>query len=149
MFEIIPLSIWCKQFGKGQNQNNPSCVDLFVNNSYRNFQNTSTISKGLSDFQKMYITVLKTKFEKTKPKEITYWDYKKFDESNFKFELKSSLTKGCATYGEFEDIFLKVLQKHAPLKKKLIRANHAPYMKKGLEEIYDEKIWTWNKVLLI
>ena len=63
---------------------------------------------------------------------ITYRDYKTFDESNFKFELKSSLTKGCATYGEFEDIFLKVLQKHAPLKKKLIRANHAPYMTKAL-----------------
>ena len=29
---------------------NPSCVDLFLTNSYRSFQNTSTLSTGLSDF---------------------------------------------------------------------------------------------------
>ena len=117
-----------------KNPSNPSCVDLFHTSSYRSFQNTSTISTGLSEFHKMFVTVLKTKFEKTKPKEITYRDYKIFDESNFKFELDSSLTKGCATYGEFEDIFLKVLKKHAPLKRKFIRANHAPYMTKALRK---------------
>ena len=48
--------------------------------------------------------------------------------------MKSSLKKDCANYGEFEDIFLIVLQNHAPLKKKLIRANHAPYMTKALRK---------------
>ena len=117
-----------------KNPENPSCVDLFLTNSYHSFQNTSVISTGLSDFHKMPVTVLKTKFENTKPKEITYRNYKKFDENDFKFELKSSLKKDCANYGEFEDIFLRVFQKHAPLKKKLIRANHAPYMTKALRK---------------
>ena len=31
---------------------NPSCIDLFITNSYRSFQNTTTISTGLSDFHK-------------------------------------------------------------------------------------------------
>ena len=80
----------------------------------------------------MHVTVLKTKFVKNKPKEITYWDYKKFDENSFREELKDTLFKGCANYKEFGDKFLKV--KHAPLKRKLIRANHAPYITKNLRK---------------
>ena len=37
-------------------------------------------------------------------------------------------------YEKFEEEFLKVLNKHAPLKKKFIRANHAPYMTKNLRK---------------
>ena len=33
--------------------NNPSCIDLFITNSCHNFQNTTTVSTGLSDFHKM------------------------------------------------------------------------------------------------
>ena len=41
------------------------------------FQNTTTLTNGLSVFHKMPVTVLKTKFDKGKPKEVTYRDYKK------------------------------------------------------------------------
>ena len=34
----------------------------------------------------------------------------------------------------FDEHFLKVLSIHAPLKRKLLRANHAPYMSKTLPE---------------
>ena len=37
-------------------------------------------------------------------------------------------------YETFEEKFLKVLNKHAPSKKKFIRANHAPYMTKNLRK---------------
>ena len=47
---------------------NPSCIDLFITYSYQNFQNTVTISTGLSDFHCMVVTVLKTTFPKAKPK---------------------------------------------------------------------------------
>ena len=53
---------------------NPSC--LFLTNSPLSFQNTVTMSTGLSDCHKMVITVLKSTFAKTKPKEIIYRDYK-------------------------------------------------------------------------
>jgi len=53
-----------------KNIENPSCVDLFITNSYRSFQNTKVLSTGLSDFHKMAITVLKTKFKKLPPKMI-------------------------------------------------------------------------------
>ena len=38
-------------------------------------------------------------------------------------------------YETFEEEFLKVLNKHAPLKKKFIRANHAPFMTKNYETL--------------
>ena len=51
--------------------NNPSYIDLFITNKPNSFQNTIAISKGLSDFHMMTITVLKSSFKKNKPKEIT------------------------------------------------------------------------------
>ena len=57
---------------------NPSCIDLIITNSRNKFQNTTAISTGLSDFHKMVLTILKTKFENFKPKEIIYRNYKFF-----------------------------------------------------------------------
>ena len=68
---------------------NPRCIDLILINSYRNFQNTTTIATRLSDFHKMAITVLKTTFPKAKPKVIQYRDYKKFVLRNIREELIS------------------------------------------------------------
>ena len=117
-----------------KNVNNPSCIDLFITNSPRSFQNTTVLTNGLSDFHKMALTVFKMKFEKGMPKEVTYRDYKKFDDDLFKNDLKAAISSGCVNYGEFEKIFLSTLNLHAPLKKKFIRANHAPYMNKSLRK---------------
>ena len=55
---------------------NSSCIDLVITNSSSSFQNTKTISTGLSDFHKMVITVLKQTFQRSSPKELAYRDYK-------------------------------------------------------------------------
>ena len=44
---------------------NPSCIDLVITNSSSSFQNTKTISIGLSNFCKMAITVLKQTFQRS------------------------------------------------------------------------------------
>ena len=116
---------------------NPSCIDLFLTNSPLSFQNTVTMSTGLSDCHKMVITVLKSTFAKTKPKEIIYRDYKKFNADFFKSDLKVALSNEgdvIHRYALFEKIFLQVLDKHAPLRKKLLRANHAPYITKSVRK---------------
>ena len=82
----------------------------------------------------MTITVLKKSFQRNKPKEITYRNYKDFNKEDFKRELSEHLTLSICDYESFESIFLKVLDKHAPLKKKIIRANHVPYMTKALRK---------------
>ena len=35
---------------------------------------------------------------------------------------------------KFDEIFLKDLNRHAPLKKKMLRANHAPHVSKALRK---------------
>ena len=113
---------------------NPSCIDLFLTNSPMSFQNTTTCANGLSDFHKMVLTTLKIKFIKAKPKEVTYRNYKSFDFETFKDDLKRVLTSDTDDYELFESKFLSILNLHAPLKKKIIRANHAPYMTKYLKK---------------
>ena len=112
---------------------NPSCVDLLITNSCRSFQHTNVFSTGLSDFHKMAVTVLKTTFVKSEPKWIYYRDYKKYVDGDFRNDLKKFLT-GSLSYEDFEKIFLDVLEIHAPLKTRLIRANEVPYMTKALKK---------------
>ena len=42
---------------------------------------------GLSDFHKLFLSVFKTAFPKSKPKEITYRNFKKFSEETINQEL--------------------------------------------------------------
>ena len=73
------------------------------------------------------MTVLKPAVPRSQLKEITYRDYKQFDSSKFKKELKNVLTKrNIDSCTKFDEQFLKVLNSHAPLKRKLLRDNHAP-----------------------
>ena len=113
---------------------NPSSIDLFLTNSPMCFQNTSTTTTGLSDFHKMVVTVMKMSFQKDPPKEVYYRDYKKFNKELFKEELKKKIDREVGCYETFEKMFISVLEKHAPLKKKVLRANHAPYMTKALRK---------------
>ena len=43
------------------------------------FQNIIPVATGLSDFHKMTVTVCKTSFPKSKPKEIVYRNYMKYN----------------------------------------------------------------------
>ena len=116
-----------------KNIDNPSCIDLFITNCHQSFQNTTAICTGLSDFHKMIITVMKNEIPKDMPKIVQYRDYKKFVKKDFHIELKEKLQCGVINnYSKFEQIFIEVLNKHAPPKKKVFRANHKPYMTKKL-----------------
>ena len=99
---------------------NPSCIDLVITNSSSNFQNTKAISTGLSDFHKMVISVLKHTFHRPAPKELVYRDSKNFDRVIFKSELEDKLNQQINEYKYFEQIFLEILNIHAPIKKKLL-----------------------------
>ena len=113
---------------------NPSCIDLVITNSFSNFQNTKAISTGLSDFHKMVVSVLKHNFHRSTPKELVYRDYKNFDRVVFKRELEDKLNQQGNEYKHFEQILLEILNIHAPIKKKLLRANQVPYMTKALRK---------------
>ena len=116
-----------------KNHVNPSSIDLFITNSSLSFQNTTTFASGLSDFHKMILTVSKTTFQKVKAKDIVYRNFKQFDMNKFKNDVREKL-QSVNNYETFESEFLNVLNINAPLKKKVIRANHVPYMTKSLRK---------------
>ena len=63
-----------------------------------------------------------------------YRSYKTFDVNNFKRTLKFELEKvKNESYFEFEAVFLKELNKHVPLKKKILRHDNNPFMTEDLE----------------
>ena len=125
-----------------KNPAKPTCIDLFLTNKPHNFQSTTAISNGLSDFHKMIVTVLKCSLPYVKPKEISYRDYKYFNQETFSNDLSIHLESSDVTdYSNFEKIFMSTLDKHAPIKRKLIRGNHAPYMTKSLRKSNNEKIF--------
>ena len=78
--------------------------------------------------------------------QIFYRNYKNFDNSNFKAELRSEIELNqISDYNNFENVFLRVLEKHAPLKKKLVRANEAPYIAKTLRKAIMRRSQLENK----
>ena len=93
-----------------------------------------TISTGLSDFHKMIITALKSSFIKLKARETYYRDYKNFSSNSFREDLMLSLDHIKKGFDSFEDTFMKILNRHAPMKKKFVRANELPYMTKALRK---------------
>ena len=45
------------------------------------------------------------------------------------------LSEGISNYESFETTFIEMLKKYAPLRKKFVRANHAPYITKTLRRV--------------
>ena len=103
----------------------------------RYFQNTSIIETEISDFYKLVATVLKMFYKKQKPKSIQQRNYKPFNEQLFRIELDKELAKtdlNNVELAEFHNEFLSMLNKHAPIKYKYIRANNSSYMTKSLRK---------------
>ena len=87
-FLNMVFKTWLKKKTCFKNPNNPSCIDIFLTNTPKCFQNTKAIACGLSDCHKMILTVIKMTFQKVKPKEILYRNFKIFDKIRFRTCLK-------------------------------------------------------------
>ena len=122
-----------------KNPDRPSCIDLILTNCPCSFQNSCVIETGLSDFHKMVVTVMKTTYRKLEPRIIYYRDFKYFCNNSFKESLQKAISQnlrvGCdEIYESFAASCNKILDNHAPLKKKYVRGNHSPFMNKSLSK---------------
>ena len=70
-----------------KNSENPSCID-FILTICIDFISLFT---GLSDSYKLVLPVFKITFSKSKPKDITYRNFKNSEEESFSQEPKSNL----------------------------------------------------------
>ena len=109
---------------------NPTCIDLIITNRPKSFQESQVIETGLSDFHKMSLTVMKVFYNKQKPKIIQYSKYKGFSSEAFMHELESALARfSQISFGTFKSTVDNILQKHASIKKRYVRANQASFHK--------------------
>ena len=84
---------------------------------------------------RLVLTALKINFTKNKPKEIIYRYYKNFNSFLFNDDIRNVLDLDKTnSYAMFEKLILKVLDKHAPIKKTIVRANHAKDISKPLRK---------------
>ena len=140
----VSLHLFCNQYKLlslnkdptcSQNIGNPSCKDLLLINSAKSFQSTCTTEKGLSDFHKLVVTVLNEKYERMPPKAIQYIDHKKFDYTIFNNNLckqTENFNFSELDFATLRKIFIEILDKLAPLKKKYIRSNHLKFVTKEI-----------------
>ena len=120
-----------------KSSDNPRTIDLILTNKRGSFTGSSTFETGLSDFHVMIFTVLKGGFVKKGPKTVYYRDFSKYDNKAFERDLQENLSnrdRSKFEYGAFDKIVDNVLNDHAPLKKKTVRANDSPFMTKPLRK---------------
>ena len=112
-------------------------TDALLTNRPNNFQKAIVCETGLSDCHMLIATTLRSTFVKLPPKTVTYRSYKNFNENVFLHELDQKLIQGDwyrsdDLYLNLTEIFLSILDKHAPVKSKQIRGNQAPFVNKSL-----------------
>ena len=145
------LNSLIKQATCFKNSENPRCIDLILTNKTRSFQNTCVIETGLSDFHRMTISVFKMHFRKLPPKVISYRNFKNFENERFITFLQSTLESQNIDYIKNPDLFFEICQKvlnhHAPRKRKYIRGNNKPFMTKALSKAIMQRTRFRNKFL--
>ena len=115
---------------------------MILTNKPKSFQNTGITETGLNDFHKLIMTFFKTHITRLKPKIVFYRNYKHFEDSRFLEDLNSAdvslnTDDPNENYNFITDKFSNVVNKHAPLKKKTLRGNQAPFLTNELrKEIY-------------
>ena len=101
------------------------------------FQNSCVIENGLSDFHKTTVTLMKTTYEKLKPKITNYSDYRYFCNDRFwqvlseKLSTEHTNTTHSGTE-KFLQIYINTLNIFASSNKKYSRGSNLPFMSKFL-----------------
>ena len=127
----------------------PTCIDLILTSDTSRLTNTMTFETGVSDFHVMIATALKRGFHKQGPKVITYRDYNNFNTSVFRAELPREITSSLennTVFAGFNKLAKIVLDRHAPCKKKYVRANDGPFMTKELRKVNMKRSRLKNKL---
>ena len=96
------------------------------------FQRSAVLKTGLSDFHLLTATEFKMSLQKCKPHIITLRNYKIYDNDVFRSEIETFCSLNETDLGLFKESIFCIFNKHAPIRKKYIRANGAPFMNKEL-----------------
>ena len=81
----------------------------------------------------MVVTELKMGFQKLKPHIAAYRDSKHFDNEKFRSDIQNCASEKNLKY--FKETVFCIFNRHAPIKRKYVRANEAPFMTNELHEV--------------
>ena len=103
--DTCSLSNLVNSFTCVKSQNSTS-IGVMLTNRPRSFHNTSFTETGLSDCDKMIVSVFRTFFKRLPAKAIEYRNYKTFDQNEFLQNLHQELIKSNSYNDEQQyDIF--------------------------------------------
>jgi len=114
-----------------------SSIDVILTNQPKKFKNSFSVELGISDCHKMIGTHLKSSLSFLKTRQMTYRSFKNLNINSFNTDLSNSLNdmSFLNTNDAFDNLIAlltKNLDKHAPLKHKMIRGNQSRFMNKDL-----------------
>ena len=112
---------------------NPTCIDLILTKKKNHFMKSATFEADLSDHHELITTILRKTISKGNSKKMFCRDYKRFDQKKFEAEIKLKLNSQTnLSYSTFQEVFLEILSKIAPVKVKVLRCNNNAFMTKSL-----------------
>ena len=115
----------------------PTCRDLILTNKKELFKNSKTFEVGISDHHLLTLTSMRIQVIKGNPKVKFYRDYKSFNFESFNNDLDGLLkAENNMNYSTFQNIFLQLLNTHAPVKKKVQKFNNNRFMTKQLRNAF-------------
>ena len=128
-----------------------SSVDILLTNQSRYFMHSLSIETGISDVHTLIVTHMRAHIKKLKPIQIQYRSYKNYDEKHFLTDLSNcelirSNDNPDEMYNELTTNFSKILDKHEPIKHKIVRGNNADFMTRELQKAIMKRSRLKNKL---
>ena len=135
----------------------PTLIDVVFTTVLKRFKHVCCIESDLSDFHQMVCFSTKFNAPCHINKVITYRSYKNFNREQFLCDLASAPFHAAQVFDTVDDAYwfsesllLDVVNKHAPLKKRVIKQRQIPYMNSTLRKqnnVRDrfKRIWLKNK----
>ena len=128
---------------------NPTLLDVFLTNKPSSFCNCINIDTGISDFHNLTGVISKLHAPQANRRRITYRSMKHFDHEDFNRDLSNVPFHVCDIFDDVDDIawaqqhlLSSVINIHAPLKQRYLRANQVPYMNGQLRKaIHQRNMW--------
>ena len=131
---------------------NGSLIDVFLTTAQNRIKTSGCVDTGLSDHHHLIYSVMKSFSPRLKPREITYRSYKTFIQENFIEDLQTFPFRVLEVFEEVDDkhyFLTKVLQNildiHAPVKRKKVRAKTPPFMNSKLRRAIMRKAQLHSK----
>ena len=95
---------------------------------------------------------MKVFYKKQKTNIVTYRNYKHFSNEAFMFDVKNSIIQMTSErnnleFDRFKTALDKAIQRHAPIKKRYVRANQAPFINKKINKEIMKRSRHRNKFL--